>query len=72
MDYMLSQAYYTAADSKHGNPVQATGLCDFWVALWTVQNQPKILQKSFVSGGCNSCKSYIFGFVRHIFKELLV
>ena len=69
---MLSQAYYTAADSKHGNPVQATGLCDFWVALWTVQNQPKILQKSFVSGGCNSCKSYIFGFVRHIFKELLV
>ena len=72
MDSMLSQAYYTAADSKHGNPVQATGLCDFWVALWTVQNQPKILQKSFVSGGCNSCKSYIFGFVRHIFKELLV
>ena len=72
MDYMLSQAYYTAADSKHGNPVQATGLCDFWVALWTVQNQPKILQKSFVSGGCNSCKSYIFGFVRHLFKELLV
>ena len=58
-----------AADSKHGNPVQATG---FWVALWTVQNQPKILQKSFVSGGCNYCKSYIFGFVRHLFKELLV
>ena len=69
---MLSQAYYTAADSKYGNPVQATGLCDFWVALSTVQNQPKILQKSFVSGGCNSCKSYIFGFVRHLFKELLV
>ena len=58
-----------AADSKHGNPVQATG---FWVALWTVQNQPKILQKSFVSGGCNCWKSYIFGFVRHLFKELLV
>ena len=69
MDSMLSQAYYMAADSKHGNPVQATG---FWVALWTVQNQPKILHKSFVSGGCNSCKSYIFGFVRHLFKELLV